>query len=170
MYQTTQTYMTKLSRRALPKEFGDYVNNLWSAFTLLDSKSDIRLLFKDLFTHTEYKMFAKRLEIARRLESGQTYEEIKTGLSVTSGTISTVSNTLMEQGDGFRKAHQKLTEAEVRQEKARTEKTKNVMHPLRKKIKRRPVFGLVLKAGVQALDIELRKRSKARSATKKFEI
>lgn len=84
--------MTKLSRRPLPKEFGDYVNNLWSAFTLLDSKADIRLLFKDLFTHTEYKMFAKRLEIARRLEGNQTYEQIKTELGVTSGTISNVNN------------------------------------------------------------------------------
>lgn len=162
--------MTKLSRRPLPKEFGNYVNNLWSAFTLLDSKADIRLLFKDLFTHTEYKMFAKRLEIARRLEGSQTYEQIKTELGVTSGTISNVNNILMEQGEGFRRAHQKLSEHESKQQKERTEQTKNLMQPLRVKTKRRTALGTIAKAGIQAIDAELRKRGRARSVTKQYEI
>lgn len=162
--------MTKLSRRPLPKEFGDYVNNLWSAFTLLDSKADVRLLFKDLFTHTEYKMFAKRLEIARRLADGQTYEQIKSGLGVTAGTISAISNTLIEQGEGFRRAHQKLTESEMRQQKARMKQTKNLMHSFLPKAKRQTALGAVAKAGLHAIDAELRKRGKARSAVKQFEI
>lgn len=73
--------MTKLSKRLLdPKDLGLYINNLWSVFTLLDSKDQVRALFRDLFTHTEYKMFAKRLEIAKRLLEGQTYEEISQNL------------------------------------------------------------------------------------------
>ncbi|MBI3952472.1 MAG: hypothetical protein HY336_00775 [Candidatus Doudnabacteria bacterium] len=101
--------MTKLSRLNLdPKDFGYYINNLWSVFTLIDKKEDIRLLFRDLFTHTEYKMFAKRLEIARRLLEGQTYEEISSDLKVTEHTIATVSNTLARDGKGLRVAHAKL--------------------------------------------------------------
>src|SRR3989344_809028 len=101
--------MTKLSRLHLdPQHFGHYVNNLWSAFTLMDSKEDVRLLFKDLFTHTEYKMFAKRLEIARRLISGQKYDEIKDALKVTAVTISHVNNILSERGEGYRIANNKL--------------------------------------------------------------
>ena len=85
--------MIKVSRKYLdPKDFGHYVNNLWSAFTSMDTKEDVRLLFKDLFTHTEYKMFAKRLEIARRLIAGQTYEDITQALKVTSRTINAISN------------------------------------------------------------------------------
>jgi hypothetical protein len=47
--------MTKIGRQKVqPEKFGEYVNNLWSAFTLLESKQQIRLLFKDLLSHTEY--------------------------------------------------------------------------------------------------------------------
>lgn len=107
--------MTKLSKRQLTqKEFGQYINNLWSAFTLLDSKNDIRALFRDLFTHTEYKMFAKRLEIARRLLDGMTYEEIGDELKVTMHTISSVSNSLARNGDGYRRAHQELRRIEAK--------------------------------------------------------
>src|SRR3989338_10389899 len=103
--------MTKLSKLNLdPKDFSHYINNLWSAFTLMDSKEDIKLLFKDLFTHTEYKMFAKRLEIARRLLAGQTYEEISNELKVTNHTISTISNILQRDGGGLKIAHQKLSD------------------------------------------------------------
>lgn len=101
--------MTKLSRRPVdPEKFGHYVNNLWSAFTLMDSKEDIRLLFKDLFTHTEYKMFAKRLEIARRLLESGSYLDIQKEMSVTANTVTRVSNVLSTKGDGLRKAHGKV--------------------------------------------------------------
>ena len=105
--------MTKLSRRNLdPRDFGYYINNLWSVFTLLDSKEQVRSLFHDLFTHTEYKMFAKRFEIGRRLIDGQTYEEIGEKLKVTNHTIATVSNILASEGVGMRAAHEKLKKLE----------------------------------------------------------
>src|SRR6185369_1853668 len=101
--------MTKLSRKLLdPEKFGHYINNLWSAFTLMDTKEDIRLLFKDLFTHTEYKMFAKRLEIARRLLSQETYYDIQKAMNVTSHTVMRVNDRLSERGEGLRLAHKKL--------------------------------------------------------------
>ncbi len=103
--------MTKLSRRPLnPQELGQYINNLWSVFTLLDSKDQVRALFRDLFTHTEYKMFAKRLEIANRLLEEQTYEEIRNHLKVAPLTISSISNILERDGSGLRIAHQKLVD------------------------------------------------------------
>lgn len=105
--------MTKLSRKYINSDkFGLYVNNLWSGFTLMDNKEDIRLLFRDLFTHTEYKMFAKRLEIARRLLEGQGYDEIIKQLSVTERTIANISNILADKGGGFRKVHEKLSSIE----------------------------------------------------------
>ncbi|MBI2356404.1 MAG: hypothetical protein HYV13_04340 [Candidatus Doudnabacteria bacterium] len=91
-----------------PKEMGFYINNLWNAFTLADSKEEVRELFKDLFTHTEYKMLAKRLEIARRLLEGESYESIKENLKVTEKPIAFMSNTLANSGDGIKNAHTKL--------------------------------------------------------------
>jgi uncharacterized protein YerC len=112
--------MTKLSKQKLdPKDFGLYVSNLWLAFALLDSKDQIRSLFRDLYTHTEYKMFAKRFEIARRLLENQTYEEIRTVLKVTDHTIATVSNILERDGEGLRIAHKKLKDLEKNRKHSR---------------------------------------------------
>src|SRR3989338_10118526 len=144
--------MTKVSRKPLPKEFGDYVNNLWAAFTLLDTKVDVRLLFKDMYSHTEYKMFAKRLEIARRLLDGQSYISIRQALSVTDATISVVSNILAERGDGYRKVHKKLSDLDEEYRKKESEKHDRMSNPFKYRTKRKTVGGEIIKAGLRALD------------------
>lgn len=161
--------MTKLSRKPIdPSEFGHYVNNLWSAFTLMESKQDVRLLFKDLFTHTEYKMFAKRMEIARRLLGGERYDDIKKALNVTANTIARVNNILSEKGDGLRKAHGKLEELEERYLAKQRERTKNLENPFRKKVKdhNKTILGELLKVGVKSLDKKISKKLKQRTAKK----
>ncbi len=163
--------MTKLSKRKLdPEHFGHYINNLWSAFTLLTSKEDIRLLFKDIFTHTEYKMFAKRLEIARRLLMQESYEQIEKALNVTSRTITSVNNVLSEKGDGFRKVHEKFERIEDAYWKKQKEITKNLENPFRKKAQRKTVGGALLKAGAIALDKVIVKKIKEKSAKKYLDI
>src|SRR3989344_7900865 len=155
--------MTKLSRKQMdPEKFGHYVNNLWSAFTLMESKEVIRLLFKDLFTHTEYKMFAKRLEIARRLLEKESYEDIQKALSVTSNTVSRVNNILSEKGEGLRKAHEKLTWMENKYFARQREQNKNLENPFRAKIKAhsKTALGAMLKAGVKGLDRAISKKLK----------
>lgn len=161
--------MTKLSRRLIdPKAFGNYVNNLWSAFTLMDSKEDVRLLFKDLFTRTEYKMFAKRLEIARRLLKQELYRNIEHDLKVTPNTINRINEVLAEKGDGYRKAHDKLNSLEDSYWQRQKEITKNMEHPFLAKVKarQRTVGGALLKAGVLAVDKAITKKLKFNSAKK----
>jgi len=159
--------MTKLSKRQVdPEKFGHYVNNLWSAFTLMDSKEDIRLLFKDMFTHTEYKMFAKRLEIARRLIKGERYDDIKNDLKVTSNTISRVNNMLTERGEGYRKAHEKLEEIEEKYSTKERERTRNLENPFRQKLQRKTLGGALLKAGVNKLDTLISRKLKQRTVQK----
>lgn len=163
--------MTKLSRKPIdPEKFGHYVNNLWSAFTLMDSKEDIRLLFKDLFTYTEYKMFAKRLEIARRLQSGETYEIMQRDLNVTSGTIMRVNEVLETKGNGLRKAHEKLEAMEEQYLERQREHTKNLENPFRAKINNhgKTVLGELLKVGVKQLDSHISKKLKQRTAKKEL--
>jgi TrpR-related protein YerC/YecD len=127
--------MTKISKRALEsKQLSYYINDLWSAFTLMGSKEDIRLLFKDIFTHTEYKMFAKRLQIARMLLDGQTYDQISDVLKVTPITIAHVSNTLANKGYGFRRAHIGLSRIEEKFHKKRVERQKNIENPFRARV------------------------------------
>jgi uncharacterized protein YerC len=161
--------MTKLSRKHTdPEKLGNYINNLWSAFVLMDSKQDIRLLFKDLFTHTEYKMFANRLEIARRLLRGERYEDIEKDLNVTAGTIARINNILSEKGDGLRKAHSKLNELEAKYEQKQRERAKNLENPFRLKVKQhnKTLLGEAIKVGVKELDKVISKKLKQRTAKK----
>ena len=157
--------MTKLSRKQMdPEKFSHYVNNLWSAFTLMDSKEDTRLLFKDLFTRTEYQMFAKRLEIARRLFQGERYDDIILDLKVTPNTINRISEVLSERGEGFRKAHEKLEELEDQFLQSNKNQTKNLENPLRGKLKRKTLGGALLKAGIRQFDKVVARKLKQRSA------
>jgi uncharacterized protein YerC len=163
--------MTKLSRKSLnPDDLGLYINNLWSAFTLANSKDDIRLLFKDLFTHTEYKMFAKRFEIARRLLAEQTYDLISSELNVTAHTIAGVSNILANEGEGLRRAHKSLLKIEAEIQKKKEKRTENLENPFLKKTHRKTVLGQALKAGALQLDKYLAKRSKRKTAYNKIKL
>ncbi len=149
-----------------PKEFGLYINNLWAVFTVLNSKEDIRLLFKDLFTHTEYKMFAKRLEISHRLLSGQSYEQIQQEVKVTPSTVAKINNILMEKGDGLRKAYESLERLAGAKLKKQREIIKSFENPVLNKTKRKTVAGVLLKAGIAALDKKLLKKYSENSAKK----
>lgn len=157
--------MTKVSKKYLdPKVLGYYLNNLWSAFTLMETKADIRLLFKDLFTPTEYKMFAKRLEIARRLQAGDSYESIVQELNVTSRTITSVSNVLASQGAGLRMAHEKLSRLEEKYRKRETARLKRMANPFAGRARRKTLLGGLVQVGVKELDKQIVKSLKRRSA------
>lgn len=159
----------KISRKTVdPKYFSYYVNNLWSAFTLMDNKDQIRKLFKDLFTHTEYKMFTKRLEIARRLLENQTYGEIMRDLKVTERTISNISNILEREGEGLRIAHEKLVQLDKHFQSKR-EKIQNIIERrVRRKMAGERVLPELLKAGALRLTKAVHKNLRKVSARKEF--
>jgi uncharacterized protein YerC len=163
--------MTKISKKPVdPEKLGFYINNLWAAFTLMDSKADIRLLFKDLFTHTEYKMFAKRLEIARRLLKGENYLNIQRDLKVTAGTVGRISNILAEQRHGLKMAHEKLSRLEEKYFAQQEEIIKNKENPFRKKLQRNKVLGEALKMGAVTLGETIDRKLKNRTAKKMFSV
>lgn len=156
--------MIKLSRKQLKiRDFSFYINNLWSAFTLMDSKEEIRLLFRDLFTHTEYKMFAKRLEIARRLIARQSYEEIIKALNVTPNTITKISNILSESGEGLRIVDKKLNALEEKFEKKRAYNQKLLERRVRNKPAAETFLPGLLKIGVSSAVNHLKKARKKSS-------
>jgi len=165
--------MTKLSRKTSKNpNMGYYINNLWSVFTLADSKGDIKLLVKDLFTHTEYKMLAKRLEVFRRLIAGQTYEIIRKEVSMTDATISKISNILIERGTGVRKAVVNLDKLEARLLQKQKAYQQELENPLLKKIRNRhkAVLGEILKIGIKKLDEKVMKVQKQNTAKKTLAI
>jgi uncharacterized protein YerC len=163
--------MTKVSRKPIkPAALSEYLNNLWSAFTLMDSKENIRLLFKDLFTSTEYKMFAKRLEIARRLLDGDTYDQIMRALNVGAPTITHVNNRLESGNGGLQKAVEKLNQADLVKRKRENERIKRLENPLRAKLDRKPILAIAIKSGVVSLKKKVAKGRKLKSASRSLDL
>lgn len=115
--------MTKISRiKVDPKHLGFFLNNFWNLITLLENKDEVKKFLKDLLTHTEMKMFAKRIQIAKMLLEGYNYKTIKSYVRVTDPTIAKINNILETAGEGLRMAIQylKKIETEIEKERMRT--------------------------------------------------
>lgn len=110
--------MTKLSRYKVdPRHMGWFINNLWDAVTLLENKEEVKRFLKNLLTHTEVKMFAKRLQIVKMLVEGYDYQTIKSYVKVGDETISRINNLLNENGEGIKKAIEYLQKVEEKRRK-----------------------------------------------------
>lgn len=112
--------MTKVSRIKLdPRHLGFFINNFWNLITLLENKDQAKDFLKDLLTHTEMKMLAKRIQIAKMLVEGYNYQAIRNYVKVTDPTISKISNILAVGGDGLKTAIGYLQKIEKDIEKQR---------------------------------------------------
>lgn len=70
------------------------IEQLMKVFLLLETTKECELFFDDLCTLNEIKAFSQRLEVARMLLEGHTYENIEAISGATFNTISRVNKTL----------------------------------------------------------------------------
>lgn len=119
--------MTKVSRiRIDSKRLGVFINNFWSLITLLENKDQVAHFLKDLLTHTEMKMLAKRIQIAKMLIEGYSYQTIKGFVKVTDPTIAKINNKLEAGGEGLKTAILYLQKIEKEIDKERMRATPNL--------------------------------------------
>lgn len=112
--------MTKVSRFKLDSEKLSLIfNNFWSAIALLDDKRQIKDFFQSLLTHTEMEMLSKRIQIAKMLLNGNSYEQIKHKVKVTDSTIARINNLLAIDNNGLEPVVKKLKKIEEDLEKER---------------------------------------------------
>lgn len=80
-------------------------------YALVDIKKpeEAALFLRDLLSKQEIEMLAKRLQIARLLIQGKTFEEISKILKTSMATISRVSEWLKEAGEGYRLIVERIT-------------------------------------------------------------
>ena len=78
-------------------------NELYKAILSLENEEECRLFFEDICTIKELETMSQRLEVAKLLSGGATFNEIvaKTGASTT--TISRVNRCLNYGDGGYRK-------------------------------------------------------------------
>lgn len=86
-----------------PKVKNEQTELLMQAMLTLQSADDAYRFFEDLCTIAEVKSMAQRIEVARLLRDGVTYQEIARETGASSATISRVNRALLYGADGYRR-------------------------------------------------------------------
>lgn len=92
--------LNKLKQRELEQ--------LFEAILKLETMEDCYRFFDDLCTVGEVKSLAQRLEVARMLEEGCTYNQIESETGASTATISRVKRCLHYGTDGYKMALERL--------------------------------------------------------------
>ena len=86
-----------------PKVRNEQTDLLVEAVLKLQSSEDAYRFFEDVCTIAEMKSMAQRIEVARLLRAGVTYQEIAKETGASSATISRVNRALLYGADGYRR-------------------------------------------------------------------
>jgi len=75
------------------------LNDFYNSFLLIENESELISYLNDLLSEPELEMLARRVQIARMLKEGFTYEEIRNALYVSEGTVASCAQSL-KRGEG----------------------------------------------------------------------
>lgn len=97
--------MPKVDPRAIDSNSKmKYLDLLWTSIAQLENREETKIFFKDLLSESEALMLARRIEIAKRLIEGESYETIARELKVGMDTINRVQRWLISGSGGYEKA------------------------------------------------------------------
>ena len=85
-------------------------DQLCQAVLSLENMEECYQFFEDICTISECKSMAQRLEVARMLQAGHTYDEIVEQTGASTATISRVKRCLNYGADGYKVVLQRLTD------------------------------------------------------------
>ena len=80
-----------------------YLGDFYSMIALLKTRDDAKNFFKDLLTLSEVVMISRRIQIAKMLLEGQTYNDVRKKLKVGMSNICQVEKWLNNGFGGYRK-------------------------------------------------------------------
>ena len=97
-------YMTRVRYNELSdNDKKKFIGEFYSMIALLKSRDEAKNFFKDLLTIGEVVMISRRIQVAKLLLEGYTYEEIRKKLKIGLSTISQVERWLNNGFGGYRK-------------------------------------------------------------------
>ncbi|MBP2644896.1 MAG: Trp operon repressor family protein [Firmicutes bacterium] len=85
-----------------PKLKDSLTDQLFRAIQMLNSQEECYQFFEDISTVSELRALAQRLEVARMLKHGHTYEDIVDQTGASTATISRVKRCLYYGADGYK--------------------------------------------------------------------
>lgn len=86
----------------------ELTDRLFEAILSLETVEECYRFFEDIATIGEIKALAQRLEVAKMLDAGMTYEEIVAATGASTATISRVKKCLHYGADGYRLALERM--------------------------------------------------------------
>lgn len=98
---------------ANPKLKDPSVDQLFRAVLLLRDEEECYQFFEDVCTINEIKSLAQRLQVARRLKEGGTYQQVEEETGASSATISRVKRFLQYGAGGYGLVLDRLTAAKT---------------------------------------------------------
>lgn len=93
-----------------PKLKDELNDQLCRAVLLLDNLEECYQFFEDICTVSEIKALSQRLEVARMLQAGHTYDDIVVRTGASTATISRVKRCLNYGADGYKTILDRLNE------------------------------------------------------------
>jgi len=109
--------MPQVSKKYVAKDIEKRIFEVFEkTLTDLKDKDEVKNFIADIFTPTEKIMFSKRLAIAVLLAKGYDYREIGGVLKVSSTTINSILKQQSINGQGYKKAVEKILRNEALQE------------------------------------------------------
>src|SRR3989344_5008933 len=95
----------KVRSKELPeKQRIEILDTLYTAASVIRGRDAMKLFLRDLLTESERIMLGRRLIIARRILSGDSYDDIEADLHVGRDTIWRVQSWLLDQFPGYEEA------------------------------------------------------------------
>ena len=94
----------------------DSINELLELIMSLKDMDECRAFFTDLCTMQELILFAQRVQVAKRLLAGETYESIRSKVQVSSSTITRINTALQFGTGGYQAALERLKENSEKEE------------------------------------------------------
>lgn len=91
-----------------PRIKDELTNSLFEAILQLKNVEECYSFFEDLCTIAEIKALAQRLEVAKMLRDGKTYNEISDKTGASTATISRVNRYLNYGADGYKMILERL--------------------------------------------------------------
>lgn len=101
------------------KEKQGLLDEFYTMVAYLKDKKEVENFLKDLLSESEAIMLARRIQVAKKLLAGITFEEIKKQLKVGFSTINNVQYWLMGGFGGYLTTLQKDLAEEIKKEKNR---------------------------------------------------
>ena len=86
------------------------LDDLFHAILALRDLDECRAFLGDLFTMQELNNFSNRLQVARLLLAGETYQTVRERVAVSSSTITRINTELQFGSGGYKKIIRRLEE------------------------------------------------------------